>query len=69
MLAPGAAALKLTRRLGSALAAAVALAALAGIAGLLVSYHAQLAAGASVALCAVALFAASLAVTPRAAGG
>jgi ABC-type Mn2+/Zn2+ transport system permease subunit len=69
VLAPGATALNLTRRLGAALAAAVALAALAWIGGLLVSYHAQLAAGASVALCAVALFAVSLAVSPRAAGG
>jgi ABC-type Mn2+/Zn2+ transport system permease subunit len=69
VLAPGATALNLTRRLPAALAAAVGLAAVAGIAGLLVSYHAQLAAGASVALCAVALFAASLALSPRAAGG
>jgi ABC-type Mn2+/Zn2+ transport system permease subunit len=69
VLAPGATALNLTRRLGHALAAAAGLAALAGAGGLLLSYHAGLAAGASVALCAVALFAASLAVTPRAAGG
>jgi ABC-type Mn2+/Zn2+ transport system permease subunit len=69
VLAPGAAALNLTRRLGHALATAAGLAALAGVGGLLVSYHAQLAAGASVAGCAVALFAASLAVSPRAAGG
>jgi ABC-type Mn2+/Zn2+ transport system permease subunit len=69
VLAPGATALNLTRRLGTALAAAAGLGALAGVAGLLVSYHADLAAGASVALCAVALFAASLALSPRAAGG
>jgi ABC-type Mn2+/Zn2+ transport system permease subunit len=68
VLAPGATALNLTRRLAPALAAAAALAALAGIGGLLVSYHWQLAAGASVALCAVALFAVSLAVSPREAG-
>ena len=69
VLAPGATALNVTRRLGPALGAAIGLAAVAGVGGLLVSYHAGLAAGASVALCAVALFAASLALTPRAAAG
>jgi ABC-type Mn2+/Zn2+ transport system permease subunit len=57
ILAPGAAALALTRRLPAALALSVALAALSGVAGLLVSFHLELAAGASVALCAVAIFA------------
>ncbi len=55
VLAPAVAALRLARRLAAALLLAVLLAALAGTAGLLVSYHLQLAAGASVALCAVAL--------------
>jgi ABC-type Mn2+/Zn2+ transport system permease subunit len=55
VLAPAAAALTLARRLASALALSVVLAALAGTAGLLVSYHLEVAAGASVALCAVAL--------------
>jgi ABC-type Mn2+/Zn2+ transport system permease subunit len=67
VIAPGAAALNLTRRLVPALAASVVLGALAGAAGLLVSYHADLAAGSSVALCAVTVFAVSLAVSPRAA--
>ena len=52
---PAAAALRLARRLGAALALAAGLAALAGIAGLIVSYHLQIATGASVALCAVAI--------------
>jgi ABC-type Mn2+/Zn2+ transport system permease subunit len=68
LLAPGAAALNLTRRLGAALVAAVALAAVAGVAGLVVSYRWNVAAGAAVALCAVALFLLSLVVSPRAAG-
>ncbi len=55
ILAPASAALNLTTRLGAALATAAALAALAGAAGLLVSYRLEIAAGASVALCAVAL--------------
>jgi ABC-type Mn2+/Zn2+ transport system permease subunit len=67
VIAPGAAALNLTHRLPAALAASIGLAALAGIAGLIVSFHWNVAAGASVALCAVALFAVSLAVSPRAA--
>ena len=55
VLAPAAAALNLARRLPSALALAAALAVLAGVAGLTVSYEFDIAAGASVALCAVAL--------------
>jgi len=43
--------------------------ALSGVGGLLVSAHWDVAAGASVALCAVVLFAATLLVSPRAAGG
>jgi len=61
IIAPAAAALSLARRLAAALALSVALAALAGTAGLIVSYHLEVAAGASVALSAVAL--ALLAVT------
>jgi ABC-type Mn2+/Zn2+ transport system permease subunit len=55
ILAPATAALSLTKRLPYALTAAAGLAALAGAAGLLVSYRLEIAAGASVALCAVAL--------------
>jgi ABC-type Mn2+/Zn2+ transport system permease subunit len=65
VLAPGAAALNVTRRLPATLAASVAIAALAGVAGLLASYHWKVAAGASVALAAVVLFGLSL-VSPRA---
>jgi ABC-type Mn2+/Zn2+ transport system permease subunit len=54
IIAPAAAALRVTRRLPPALAIAAAVAALAGVAGLALSYYAGLAAGASVALCAVA---------------
>ena len=54
IVAPAAAALQLTRRLAPALAIAAGLAAAAGIAGLALSYYADLAAGASVAMCAVA---------------
>ena len=60
ILAPGAAALNLSRRLPAALALAAALAALAGVLGLLASYHLDVAAGASVALAAVLIFAVSL---------
>ena len=55
VLAPATAALNLTNRLPGALALAAGLAALAGAAGLMVSYRLEIAAGASVALCAVAL--------------
>jgi ABC-type Mn2+/Zn2+ transport system permease subunit len=55
ILAPATAALSLTNRLPAALTASAGLAALAGAAGLLVSYRLEIAAGASVALCAVAL--------------
>ena len=55
VLAPAAAALTLARRLATVLALSVALAVLAGLAGLLLSYHLEVAAGASVALCAVAI--------------
>ena len=55
ILAPAAAALNLAPRLPATLALAAALAVLAGIAGLVISYEFEIAAGASVALCAVAL--------------
>jgi ABC-type Mn2+/Zn2+ transport system permease subunit len=55
VLAPATAALSLAKRLPQALALSAALAAIAGVAGLLVSYRLEIAAGASVALCAVAL--------------
>ena len=54
MIAPAAAALRLTRRLPAALALAAGLAMAAGVGGLALSYYADLAAGASVALCAAA---------------
>jgi ABC-type Mn2+/Zn2+ transport system permease subunit len=66
ILAPGAAALRLAARLPTALALAAALAGASGLAGLLVSYHLEVAAGASVALAAVTLFLLALLVTPRA---
>ncbi len=55
VLAPATAALRLVDRLPAALALSTALAALAGVAGLIVSYRLEIAAGAAVALCAVAL--------------
>lgn len=55
ILAPAAAALNLAGRLPATLALAAVLAVLAGIAGLVLSYQFEIAAGASVALCAVAL--------------
>ena len=67
ILAPGAAALNVAPRLPAALALSAALAALAGVLGLLASYHWEVAAGASVALAAVGLFALSLFVPARAA--
>jgi ABC-type Mn2+/Zn2+ transport system permease subunit len=54
VIAPAAAALRLTRRLVPALALAAALAAAAGAGGLALSSYVELAAGASIALCAVA---------------
>jgi ABC-type Mn2+/Zn2+ transport system permease subunit len=54
VIAPAAAALRVTRRLPAALAAAAGIAVAAGVAGLALSYYADLAAGASVALCAAA---------------
>jgi ABC-type Mn2+/Zn2+ transport system permease subunit len=65
ILAPAAAALNLARRLTAALVLSALLAALAGVLGLLASYHFNVAAGAAVALAAVGLFLVSLvSVTP-----
>jgi ABC-type Mn2+/Zn2+ transport system permease subunit len=57
IVAPGAAALQVADRLGSAYAVAAAVAVGAGVAGLYVSYYLEIAAGASIALAAVAAFA------------
>jgi ABC-type Mn2+/Zn2+ transport system permease subunit len=54
VIAPAAAALRITRRLPAVLALAAGLAVAAGVGGLALSYYADLAAGASVALCAAA---------------
>ena len=61
VLAPAVGALALTRRLAPAMALAAGLAALSGAAGLVLSFHLEIAAGASVALCACALAGLSLA--------
>jgi len=53
VLAPATAARSLARRLPVMLALSVLLAAVAGTAGLVLSFHLEVAAGASVALCAV----------------
>jgi ABC-type Mn2+/Zn2+ transport system permease subunit len=60
IIAPAAAALRLATRLATALGLAAALAALAGVGGLYVSHYLELAAGASIAMVAVALFVLSL---------
>ncbi len=65
VIAPAAAALRLTRRLVPALLCAAALGVGAGVAGLYLSFYADLAAGASIALCAVAAFAMALPLTGR----
>jgi len=60
ILAPGAAALNLAGRLTRALGLSVVIAGVAGVLGLIASYHLEVAAGASVALAAVVLFLVSL---------
>jgi ABC-type Mn2+/Zn2+ transport system permease subunit len=57
IVAPGAAALQLADRLGSAYAVSAAVAVGAGVVGLYLSYYLEIAAGASIALAAVAGFA------------
>jgi len=69
IVAPAAAALNLTSRLGPALALAAALTVAAGVSGLYLSWYLDLAGGASVALCAVALFGLSLLRRPARATG
>jgi ABC-type Mn2+/Zn2+ transport system permease subunit len=64
VIAPGAAALRLSRSLVGALAIAAGGAVAAGVAGIYLSYWADLAAGASIALCAVAVFVVAMLV-PR----
>ena len=65
VIAPAAAALRLTRRLVPALLTAGLLGVAAGVAGLYVSFYADLAAGASIALCAVATFGVALLASIR----
>ena len=60
VVGPAAAALRFSSRLGPALAVAAALAVGAGVAGYYLSYYAEIAAGASIALCALGAFALSL---------
>lgn len=64
IIGPGATALRLCRSLAGALAVAAAGAIAAGVAGIYLSYWADLAAGASIALCAVAVFCLAL-LAPR----
>jgi ABC-type Mn2+/Zn2+ transport system permease subunit len=66
ILAPAAAALNVARRLPAALVSSSLLAALAGVLGLLASYHFDVAAGAAVSLSAIALFVLSLPAARRA---
>lgn len=66
VIGPGAAAIRVSQSLTGALVAAAVGAVIAGLAGIYLSYWADLAAGASVALCAVGLFAvAAIAGTVR----
>ena len=65
ILAPAAAALNMAQRLPAALGLAAVLAALAGVIGLIASYHWEVATGASVALAAVLLFLVSVLVPAR----
>jgi ABC-type Mn2+/Zn2+ transport system permease subunit len=65
VLAPAVAALNLARRLVAVLALSVGLAALAGTAGIILSFHLEIATGASVALSAVALAGLALLVPAR----
>ena len=63
VIGPGAAALRIARSLTGALWIAAAAAAFAGVAGIYLSYWAELAAGASIAICAVAVFALAMAIS------
>ena len=64
VLAPAAAALNVTERLAPALAIAAVVALLSGVAGLFASFHLNIAAGAAVALAAVALYGVSVLGAP-----
>jgi ABC-type Mn2+/Zn2+ transport system permease subunit len=64
VIAPGAAALRLASRLLAVLALSVGLAVLAGVGGLYLSYYVDVAAGAAIALVAIATFALTLPVGP-----
>jgi ABC-type Mn2+/Zn2+ transport system permease subunit len=64
LIAPPAAAAILTRRLPAMMAASAAIAAASGPIGLLISWHLDLAAGASIVLVAVAAFGIALALRP-----
>ena len=69
VIAPAAAALQLCTRLLPALLTAAVLAVAAGVAGIYLSYWAELAAGASIALCAVATFVAAVGVNQLTSAG
>lgn len=69
IIAPAAAALRLARRLPAALALAVALAIGGGVGGLYLSHYLNLAAGASIAIVAVTIFALSLPLGRRPVAG
>lgn len=69
VIAPAAAALRVSSRLTNALLAAALIAVGSGIAGLYLSYYADVAAGASIALCAVAAFILSLPLGRNAGAG
>lgn len=69
IVAPAAAALRLTRELSRTLAVSALLAVAAGVGGLYVSYYLDLAAGASIALLAVGLFALTLLMRSGAGAG
>jgi len=63
LIAPAATAALVVRRIGSLMAIAAAVGALSTYVGLLLSYHADLAAGASIVVTAVGLFAITMAAT------
>lgn len=68
LIAPGAAALRLTDRLTTAMPVSAVIAIGAGVAGLYASHYMEIAAGAAIALAALIAFAISLAIGARSAG-
>jgi len=68
ILAPGASALRFCSRLPTAMLGAAVIAVASGVGGMYLSYYADVAAGASVALCALAAFVVSLPFGTSAAG-